>query len=280
MNPYKVFHSPCEFLRNQIHLVLVRPEEPGNLGAALRARANMGIRGRVFVVGQNEAFLTGEAEKFAMHAKEDLKQVKFSPDLASVLESAPQRLALAATARIGSSKRPHPLWVDSAMERAVSRLRDGSYRELFLVFGSEGSGLDNADLSLCDWVVTIPSVEQYRSLNLAQAILVFLYEANRQLLARPAEFSAPKMGQRDRLVAHLLQIAKDSGFILPGDPHKMRAKLETIFAALPPHLPEAQTLHGLLEQISRNLSPGDIQYKGRYKREVEVSPTIPIMKDA
>ncbi|MCB0403551.1 MAG: RNA methyltransferase [Bdellovibrionales bacterium] len=280
MNPYKVFHSPCEFLRNQIHLVLVRPEEPGNLGAALRARANMGIRGHVFVVGQNEAFLTGEAEKFAMHAKADLAGVQFCEDLGSALARVPRRLTLAATARIGSSKRPHPLWVDSAMERAVARLRDQSCQNLVLVFGSEGSGLDNSDLALCDWVVTIPSVEHYRSLNLAQAILVFLYETNRQLLARPAEFSAPKIGQRDRLIAHLLQIAEDCGFVLPADPHKMRAKLETILSSLPPHVPEAQTLHGLMDQISRNLNREDIQYKGRYKREVELSPTIPIMKDA
>lgn len=281
MNPYQVFHSPYNFLRKQIHIILVRPEEPGNLGAALRARANMGIEGRIAVVGRNADFLTGEAEKFAMHAKGDLKLVQFAPSLSEVLDAAPQRLTLAATARIGSSKRPHPLWVDEAMTRAIEKLREGeSCQQLFLVFGSEGSGLSNADLALCDWIVTIPSVTEYRSLNLAQAILVFLYEANRNLLEKPAAFSTRHPGQRDRLIAHILQLAEDSGFILPGDPHKMRARLETLLAALPAQIPEIKTLHGLIDQISRNLSPEAVRYKGRFKHLVEVSQTIPIMKDA
>lgn len=267
-NPYRVFHSRCEYLRRRLHVVLVRPEGGGNVGAIARALANMGLHGKLILVGKPLGERLGEAERLAVHARDRLRDLPCFPDLASALESLRGEgplLTLAATARVGSSDRPHPLWARPAVERAMTKLEAGEVQSLAFVFGPESSGLTNEDVALCDWVVTIPSVDEYRSLNLAQAVLVFAYEANLRLLENPPVFVTDRPGQRDRLVRNLLQLAEEAGFILPGDPHKMRPHLEGLLERLPRHLPDARTLHGLLDQVRRSLRKGAPDVRGRYR---------------
>ena len=44
------------------------------------------------------------------------------------------------------------------------------------VFGREGTGLKNHELSLCDATVTIPASEAYQTLNLSHAASIIFYE--------------------------------------------------------------------------------------------------------
>ena len=49
-----------------------------------------------------------------------------------------------------------------------------------LVFGSEGDGLTAAALGACDQAVAIPMIPGVDSLNVSNAVAVFLYEACKQ----------------------------------------------------------------------------------------------------
>jgi tRNA/rRNA methyltransferase len=268
-NAYKVFHSTCESLRKSLHIVLVRPESGGNVGSIARGLANMGIQGSFRIVGTPE-ILDKYARKMAVHAGPALDAIRFFPTLAEALafERTPQTLVLAATARVGSAHRPHPLWVRPALERAIGKLKTGEASGLVMVFGPESDGLANEDVDLCDWVVTIPSSGEYRSLNLAQAVLVFSYEAHINLVEEAGSFRSgnDRPSQKERIIQHMIQLAEDVGFIFPGDPFKMRPRLEEILSVLPSHLKDAKTLHGLLDQISRTVKKGAVDYKGRFRQ--------------
>src|SRR4029077_3685448 len=45
-----------------------------------------------------------------------------------------------------------------------------------LVFGREGTGLNNHELSMCDAIVTIPAADAYPTLNLSHAAAIIFYE--------------------------------------------------------------------------------------------------------
>lgn len=45
-----------------------------------------------------------------------------------------------------------------------------------LVLGREGTGLNNAELGLCDGIVTIPTATEYQTLNLSHAAAIIFYE--------------------------------------------------------------------------------------------------------
>lgn len=266
-NPYKVFHSSSPELRKRIHIVLVRPEQGGNVGSAARALSNMGIEGTFRIVG-TPAILDENAQKMAKHARPKFEKIQFYDSLKEALafEASPRALRIAATARVGSPGRPHPLWVRVGMERAVEKLRSGEAAEIYIVFGPESDGLRNDEVDQCDWVVTIPSSLEYRSLNLAQAILIFSYETHMNLLKEWENFDTGRSTQRDKLVSHMIHLAEEVGFILPGDRFKMKPRLEEIFSALPHHIKGIRTLHGLIDQVSRTVKKGRVDLKGRYKK--------------
>jgi TrmH family RNA methyltransferase len=272
-NPYKSFHSSCEEFRKQIHIVLVRPEYGGNIGSTARAIENMGVLGSFCIVANKDQVEWSEVRKMAKHAFSRVGEAQFFETLSDALVIGPDRkkLVLGASARVGSASRPHPLKVRPALEKAVRKVKLGEVTDLFLVFGPESDGLSNEDIELCDWLVTIPSHPRYRSLNLAQSVLVFAHEINENLQEPWSEFQSDKPNQKEKLVQHLLKLAEDSGFILPGDPLKMRPRLEEIFGQIPHHIPQASTLHGLIDQVSRSMKKGEPDIKGRYKYFLEGS---------
>src|SRR5262245_18156478 len=57
-------------------------------------------------------------------------------------------------------------------------------RDCCIIFGSEGHGISQDVLALCDDAVAIPMPPTLDSLNVGSAAAVFLYEANRQRLQR------------------------------------------------------------------------------------------------
>ena len=266
-NPYKTFHSACGLFRKNVDVILVRPEQGGNVGAAARALANMEIDGEFRIVGA-PSIVDEETRRFAKHATRQISKIRFFDTLKEALEldRQPASLSFAATARIGSAHRPHPLWVRPAMQRAVQKFKDGEINQLRLVFGPESDGLSNEEIELCDWIVTIPSSDEYRSLNLAQAILIFSYEANMCLIQEWDSYRSARPSQRERLTSHFIQLAEEVGFIMPGDPFKMRPRLEEILSQLPRHIKDVKTLHGLLDQAIRSIRKGQVDLKGRFKK--------------
>jgi tRNA G18 (ribose-2'-O)-methylase SpoU len=65
-----------------------------------------------------------------------------------------------------------------AEERSVSAA--DFRKDCVIVLGSEGHGISEAVLKLCDEEVVIPRQNQVDSLNVATAGAIFLYEASRQ----------------------------------------------------------------------------------------------------
>lgn len=269
--PYKVFHTSCDFLRKQVHVVLVRPEYPGNVGSIARAMSNMGVKGSLRIVGNAEIGRQSDCVRMAKHAYPIIEGALHFKTLDEAIpeRAATKCLAIAATARVGSASRPHPMQVHQAIPRGMEKLKSGEVGQLFLVFGPESDGLNNSEIDLCDWIATIPSADEYRSLNLAQSVLVFCYEVNQLLVSDWAEYISPHRSQKVRLIEHILKMAEEVGFILPGDPMKMRPRLEEILSVLPSHLRDVKTLHGLMDQVIRTVRRGAPDVKGRYKKFFE-----------
>lgn len=98
------------------------------------------------------------------------------------------RQVLGTTARGRRARRTYLRPRDAAAE-AMELARVGG--DVAVVFGREDRGLSNAELDLCNRVVTIPTHPEHSSLNLAQAVAVIAYEI---FLASgmPLPFKKPK----------------------------------------------------------------------------------------
>jgi TrmH family RNA methyltransferase len=158
-------------------VVLVGPEEPGNVGFAVRALANFGVD-RLRIVGddiRNDQF----AQIFAVRASHILDKAEIFPTLEAALEDV--EAAWAATARKGSNH---------SVTRAVIPLEElpdpkSLPATVAIVFGRESVGLMNDELALCDLAFAIPTSHEYPSMNLSHAIAVTLYELFRKYAEKP-----------------------------------------------------------------------------------------------
>ncbi len=148
-------------------VILVGPENPGNVGFVARTLANFGVQ-ELRLVGKDHR-QDQFAQMFSVHAHKILDEASVFDDLGSAL--ADIDLAWAATARAG---RNHS--VTRALVPLAELPNPNSLQaQIALVFGRESTGLFNDEMELCDLAFTIPASKEYPSLNLSHAVSVVLY---------------------------------------------------------------------------------------------------------
>jgi tRNA/rRNA methyltransferase len=152
-------------------IVLVSPKHAGNVGASARAMKNFGLADLWLVAPRCR--IDHQARALAAHAGDVLDAATEVGSLAEAL--ADRTVAVGTTARVRASE-VHRAELPERVLRALHGQRGA------LVFGPEDTGLDNAALDRCRWIVSLPTAP-YASLNLAQAVVVLCYLWHRQTLA-------------------------------------------------------------------------------------------------
>jgi tRNA/rRNA methyltransferase len=230
----------------QVSIVLVEPQNPGNVGMVCRAMKNMGLHDLRLV---NPCPTDHpEALKFAVSARDLLESATRYPSLADAL--ADTVLSVATTRRHGKYRQEilTPGEVVSELRSATSSNRAA------IVFGREDSGLTTDEVSLCRFQATIPSSDAYGSLNLAQAVMVFSYElycASQSAPGEPAEHLRTSATTAEiepmftQMEATLLRI----GFLKPENPTHIMRTMRRIFARADLDSREVTVLRGMLSQI-------------------------------
>jgi len=148
-------------------VVLVRPQLAENIGAAARAMVNFGARDLRLV--NPRPFDEVLAARTACDGREIFAAARTYPDL---------RAAVADCAlTLGTTRRSRHVKLEalSPAETAARLATLPAPAISALVFGAEAAGLTNEELYLCDLHSTIPTTE-LGSLNLGQAVLLYLYE--------------------------------------------------------------------------------------------------------
>ena len=195
-----------------------------------------------------------------------LESLRVIPSLAEAI--AGSGLVMGTTARLGGWRKS-VLTADQAAVVAAGAARAGE--RVSLVFGSEDRGLSNEESLLCQRLVTIPTDGEASSLNLAQAVLILLYECARALRgsgpdrrgAHPAAEEAPSAGARgvtaaeqERLMAHFkaMLLALD---VLHGDnPDYFLLPWRRLFGRARLRRHEYDALMGLCRQVRNKLGEG------------------------
>lgn len=185
-----------------IRVVLVSPLYAGNVGSVCRAMANMGLS-RLFVVNPRiEESDWPNAKKMAVHASNILDNITIVPSLNDAISDC---TAVAGTTARDGLYRGH---VKLAKEIAPELLHIASHGEVALLFGREDNGLENDEVQLCTHLIRIPSAPDYRSINLAQAAMICMYELySAASVYSPPDEKSPPVNARHR--QRLFEIWRD-----------------------------------------------------------------------
>ncbi|ABM62559.1 RNA methyltransferase [Halorhodospira halophila] len=228
-------------------IVLVGTTHPGNIGAAARAMRTMGLRDLYLVDPQCDPG-DPEAVARAAGAGDVLERARTAPDLATALTGC--RLAFGLSARSRAERQPR-LELRPAAESAVAQGGDG---DLAWVFGRERTGLTNAELDHCHYLVQIPTDPDYSSLNVAQSVQLVAWE-----LRMAAAAGGPVQGQAEeppaavdtleRFFDHLEEMAGRVGYLDRHNPALTMRRLRNIFRRAWLTEDEVRMLRGLISHV-------------------------------
>jgi TrmH family RNA methyltransferase len=225
-------------------VVLVRPRNPLNIGAAARAMSNFGSR-RLRVV--NPYGVAFREARSAVGASTVLKDAQEFSTVAEAVSDC--SLVVGTTAVRHRNLQPPPRKLD---EHSAGLIRASLRNTLgALLFGSEKTGLSNEDFSHCHWLMTIPTHQQNISMNLGQAVAVCLYELSKSASAEPAaeKLDLATAAKTEQITEGLLDALRISGYVKPGTDKMFEKKARQLILRMRLEAYDAKLLLGMVRQI-------------------------------
>jgi tRNA/rRNA methyltransferase len=235
-------------------IVLVRPQLGENIGKAARAMLNFGLDD-LRLVAPRDGWPNPSAGPAASGANVVL-------EYARVFDSLPEAVAdcsqiYATTVR----KRDLVLPVVSP-EQAAREMREAGEPSAIL-FGAERSGLETDEAAIASKILTIAVNPEFRSLNLAQAVLVLAYEWGKLgPLETPTEGDPPEpratQDQLDGLIRQMEESLEAAGYYHPPDrTPATKNTMRTILSKAGWSNREVQALRGMVRALTDPRSKRD-----------------------
>lgn len=169
---------------DRFRIVLVEPQDSGNVGSVCRAMKTMGFSKLRIVGRQRDDFDENRVRTLSLHARDLFEEAEFFDNLAVALEDV--SLAAGITRRTGKFRK----YVSIPPEQLAGHLASSGEGTVALVFGRESDGLTDQELDCCNLAVRIPSSELFPSLNLSHAVQVITYTLFRAYQAPSAAYEA------------------------------------------------------------------------------------------
>lgn len=233
-------------LPSHCKIVLVRPRDPNNIGAAARAMKNFGFRD-LTVVGLHPP--TWSEVTSAVNATDVLTQAQVCATLDEAIADCNLVVGTTDRTRVAGKQTVYTPF-DLSRDLAEAKYK------LALVFGTEKHGLTNEDLSYCHRVMSIPTEPDCPSMNLGQAVAICCYElirdrAQDSIVPRPAETATARA--TEAMLQLSLEVLRQIDFVLPGNEPDLTQRLRGSLLRLEPTKYDIEMLCGILSRIKRGL---------------------------
>jgi tRNA/rRNA methyltransferase len=232
-------------------VILVETQMAENVGAAMRAMANFGLK-TLRLVNPREPWPNAKAEAMSSGAFRLLEI-----ETVDTLEAAvgDLNLVLATTARQHDLAKPvvSPAAGAEAMAASIER-----GERVGVVFGRERWGLTSDEVGLADRILTIPVHPDFSSLNLAQAVVTVAYEWRKIVVGDAAWTPFPEkerspLARKDevlRLFEHLESALDAVEFFRPLEKRpSMTRNLRSIFQKARLTEQEVRSLRGVISAL-------------------------------
>lgn len=210
---------------DNFHVVLVEPQNPLNVGSVARAMMNLGFRHLHLVAPQN--YNRETANVTACWAIPILDSLTIHETLADAIGDCETVIGLGERAGQSGHFVTLPQWAGDLP--SVPRHKTA------LLFGSEDSGLRQEHFNQCRYVVRIPSTEEFPSFNLAQSVLLVLWEiaqAVPETSAPQTDTRAPTWNDFFQLDRLLDSVMTEGGFVRSGSPGPAPEMVKNLFRRL------------------------------------------------
>ncbi len=236
---------------DDLAVILFRPKYPENIGSAARACLNMGVD-KLILVDPCDFDMEKACPLATSHAKHILENARIVETLPEAVEGL--TAVYGTTARTGGWRKG--IMSPAALGGIVNeRLCSGG--KVGFVFGPEDRGLTNEETSICTGLTTIPTSGEGTSLNLAQAVVVVLYECFSQshdtpfIPDGPPEERAATMQEQETLFGSVQESLLAINFLKEKNPDYWMLPVRRLFSKIDLRRNEFNLLMGICSQVQR-----------------------------
>jgi len=227
---------------NNIRIVLCQTSHPGNIGSAARAMKTMGFQ-HLYLV-QPDKFPNPQATALAAGADDVLNNAIMTQSLSEALVGCAFAIGMSARKRYLSHE------IVNARNAALQANKIAASQPVAFVFGTEMSGLTNAELDCCQLLAMIPANPEYSSLNLAMAVQIMCYELRMDALEGKLDATAGEVlannEELERFYAHLEETLLYIGYLNPNAPKKLFERMRRLYSRARLEKEEVNLLRGVL----------------------------------
>jgi len=228
-------------------IVLVRPQLGENIGKAARAMLNFGLTD-LRLVAPRDGWPNPSAGPAASGADVVLERARIFDTVAQAVADCPHIYATTVRKRGLTTPVATP-------EQAAAQIRAAPEPSAIL-FGAERSGLETEEAAIAGTIITVPVNSEFRSLNLAQAVILVAYEwSKHETLAIPTEGGEPEPraphAHLEGLIGQLDEALDAAGYFFPPDrTPATRNTMRTILTKPNWSVREIQALRGMIRTLT------------------------------
>jgi len=231
----------------RLRIILVEPQEAGNVGAAARAMKNFGFTD-LWIVGGKSERVDDVSSWWAVGA---IDVVNGATRVATLEEAlADCHLTVATTAIRGRQV------YDQLAPQDVARLAEETLTDehrLGIVFGREKWGLTGREVMLCQRTASIPTWPEFPTMNLAMSVAIFCYELGKGLRPQAKEADPAPHQLIEHLHKQTRAILDEIGYFGRMSPDRICAELQAISGRAMLTMREASLLLAMVRKLETKI---------------------------
>ncbi|HEX8583875.1 MAG TPA: RNA methyltransferase [Allosphingosinicella sp.] len=228
-------------------IVLVRPQLGENIGKAARAMLNFGLTD-LRLVSPRDGWPNPAAGPAASGADIVLQQARIFDSVAEAVADCAHVYA--------TTVRKRGLVVPVVTPEEAAREIRALPEPCAILFGAERSGLETDEVAIAEKILTVPINPEFRSLNLAQAVILVAYEWSKQgNVVMPTEGDGPEPRAAHQhlegLIGQVNEALDEVGYFFPADRTQTTLhNIRTILTKPGWSTREIQALRGMIRAIT------------------------------
>ncbi len=231
-----------------VRIVLVRPRNPLNIGAAARAMSNFGFNDLAVV---NPYEPTWRQTVSAVGAEDLVLNARKARTLEEVVGDC--QLVLGTTT-VRNRRLLRPVLRLPELSVYLANYASKGVSKIALLFGSEKTGLTEKYLERCNAYITIPTAPATPSMNLSHAVAVCCYELSKKGLGvRASGVKMATMDDREWVVKQAVQLFSATGYLDAFEPAKKARVIRQTLLQWNLRSADLRLLHGILRHVLNKL---------------------------
>ena len=236
-------------MKNKFGFILIKPQLGENIGACARSMKNFGFS-KLNIVSPKFTFPNHKTKTTSVGAYDIINKAKVYKSTNDAINEFDIIISLSARKREINKRH-------ISIQEFLKIIKKRNQSKFGLMFGPEASGLTNKDISLSNFILTIPTSKKFKSLNLSHSVTVICYEIFKlfnldKFNNKRSDIKVSSKSKLSSVVNHLVNLLDAKNFFLPHEKKQaMILNINSLIYRLEPNDKELRILSSIISSLSK-----------------------------